>query len=1496
METANPLLDPVHTETASSHSSHTTGEDVHQRPIPHASISAEGHETITHLARRLTSHSVTHREELGTLPNPFIHGDDPRLNPQSEKFDAAHWAQLVLKISSEDPSRYPKRKAGFSFRNLSVSGIGSPVAYQKTFASMVLQPLDMVTSLLHRQEREIQILKQHDGLLQSGEMLLVLGRPGSGVSTLLKTIAGETRGLSLATSSELNYQGIPRRTMHREFRGDAIYQPETEVHFPQLTVGQTLQFAAMARTPNNRFPGVSRENYATHLRDVAMAVFGISHTVNTRVGNDFVRGVSGGERKRVSIAEVALAQSPIQCWDNSTRGLDSATAVEFVQTIRLSVDILETAAVVSLYQSPQQAYDPFDKVTVLYDGRQIYFGPIDRAKQYFVDMGYECPDRQTVPDYLTSLTSPAERRVRRGFESQVPRTADEFAARWQESELRKSLINDIASFERQYPMDGPSVGEFRAARQTAKATLMTTKSPYTISVPQQVALCVRRGVQRILGDKTFFFVTIFGNFLMSLMLGSVFYDLSDDTASLNNRCILLFFALLFNALNSSLEILSLYAQRPIVEKHNSYAFYHPLSEAFASIICDLPCKILSTLSFNIPLYFMGNLHQSAGAFFTYLLFGFTSTLTMSSIFRTIGQATQTIAQALTPVALFVIGLVVYAGFILPVRSMQGWLRWINYINPLAYSYEAMVANEFHGRKFPCTSYIPAGPGYESITDLERTCSIAGAVAGSSDVSGDAYIRSSYEYYFSHVWRNFGILIGYIVFFTCLYVLVAEYIVADKPRGEVLLFQRGHRQVKAEKGQSDEEMANQLARREENLAACPPPYTKEERRINLQRQSGVLHWKDVCYEVSIKGHPRIISDHIDGWVRPGTLTALMGASGAGKTTLLDVLANRVTTGVVTGDIYVNGRPRDISFQRQVGYVQQQDLHLQTTTVREALQFSACLRQPADIPTRDKLKYVEEIITLLEMESYSSAVVGVPGEGLNVEQRKRLTIGVELAAKPDLLIFLDEPTSGLDSQTAWSISALLRKLADHGQAILCTIHQPSAMLFQQFDRLLLLAKGGRTVYFGDIGENSRTMVEYFERYGAHPCAPDDNPAEWMLHVIGAAPGSTAICDWAETWKSSPEFAQVRHELEWLQTSNVDLDSDQEQNVPHLQYAAPFHVQLWLCTRRVFEQYWRTPSYLCSKLILCFGTALFIGLSFLQTEVTVMGLQHQMFAIFMLLVIFAFLAYQTMPNFIMQRDLYEVRERPSKVYSWSAFMLANIVVELPWNTLAAIITFLPFYYLIGMDKNAKVTDTVTERSGLMVLLIWSFMMHCATFTSMVVAGAVTAEVGAIIALILYCMCLIFCGVMVPSTALPGFWIFMYRVSPLTYLISGMLSAGLARTPVTCSDVELVPVQPPSGQSCGEYLSAYMQAAGGKVYNPNATEICQFCPMVSSDAFLASVSSEYGDRWRNFGLMWVYIFFNVAAALALYWLLRVPKSWGGARKLFRNPLPSLKMKLLSR
>jgi ABC-type multidrug transport system ATPase subunit len=262
---------------------------------------------------------------------------------------------------------------------------------------------------------------------------------------------------------------------------------------------------------------------------------------------------------------------------------------------------------------------------------------------------------------------------------------------------------------------------------------------------------------------------------------------------------------------------------------------------------------------------------------------------------------------------------------------------------------------------------------------------------------------------------------------------------------------------------------------------------------MPEQQSIFTWRDLCYDIPVKGGQRRLLDHVCGWVKPGTLTALMGVSGAGKTTLLDVLAQRVTIGVVTGDMLVNGSTLPASFQRQTGYVQQQDLHLATSTVREALRFSAMLRQPKHVSKAEKYAYVDQVITMLNMNDFAEAVVGTPGEGLNVEQRKLLTIGVELAAKPRLLLFLDEPTSGLDSQSAWSICAFLRKLANNGQAVLSTIHQPSAVLFQQFDRLLFLAKGGKPVYFGEIGEQSRTLLSYFERNGARSCLPSENVSQ-------------------------------------------------------------------------------------------------------------------------------------------------------------------------------------------------------------------------------------------------------------------------------------------------------------------------------------------------------------------------------------------------------------------
>ena len=179
-----------------------------------------------------------------------------------------------------------------------------------------------------------------------------------------------------------------------------------------------------------------------------------------------------------------------------------------------------------------------------------------------------------------------------------------------------------------------------------------------------------------------------------------------------------------------------------------------------------------------------------------------------------------------------------------------------------------------------------------------------------------------------------------------------------------------------------------------------------------------------------------------------------------------------------------------------------------------------------------------------------------------------------------MFLDEPTSGLDSDTAWAICSLLRKLADQGQTILCTIHQPSATLFQMFDKLLLLKKG-RSIYFGDVGPQSRTMIEYFESHGARKCDVHHNPAEWLLDVTSS---SSNMIDWSEEWQDSSERRHAREEIEELKRR---LHKTEGLETKKLEFATSFPTQLQTVVLRLFSHFWRTPSYLYSKLALCIGS---------------------------------------------------------------------------------------------------------------------------------------------------------------------------------------------------------------------------------------------------------------------------------------------------------------------
>lgn len=306
------------------------------------------------------------------------------LDPQSPLFDGRLWVKTFFDLYNSNLAATP-RSLGVAFRNLTVSGSSSGAKYQTTTGNVFLGAAQSLARRVAgvQQSQQVAILQDFEGVLDAGELLLVLGPPGSGCSTLLKTIAGETAGLLVSDETEWNYRGkysdhihlcnssltcagIDDKHIRNRFRGDVLYNGEIDTHLPHLTVSETLRFAASTRPVSSGLPSGFPASQATNmLCDVVMSVFGIANTANTRVGDDFVRGVSGGERKRVSIAESALTGALLQCWDNSTRGLDSANAVRFCQSLRDQAEILSISAAVAIYQAPESAYEVSPSSNVL---------------------------------------------------------------------------------------------------------------------------------------------------------------------------------------------------------------------------------------------------------------------------------------------------------------------------------------------------------------------------------------------------------------------------------------------------------------------------------------------------------------------------------------------------------------------------------------------------------------------------------------------------------------------------------------------------------------------------------------------------------------------------------------------------------------------------------------------------------------------------------------------------------------------------------------------------------------------------------------------------------------------------------------------------------------------------------------------------------------------------------------------------------------------------
>ncbi|KAF9875080.1 ABC multidrug transporter [Colletotrichum karsti] len=1316
-----------------------------------------------------------------------------------------------------------------TFRDVSIEvhGLG------EDFGSTCLSVLGDLVPFSKSKKSKRHILQNVHGQVRPGEMLLVLGRPGSGCTSLLKVISNHREEFH-HVGGDVRYGDLGPKGA-QQFRNQIAMNTEDDLHFPTLEVKKTLDFANFAKLPAQRQGDLSNaDEWVSQKTDAILNSLAIGHTKDTMVGDEVIRGVSGGERKRVSIAEVMATQATVQCWDNSTRGLDASNALDFVRVLRKMADEEHKSIAATLYQAGNGIYDLFDNVLVLAEGREIYYGPTSEAKQYFENMGFEYIPGANISDFLTSVSVETERQVRAGYEDKVPSTAAEFESAYKASPLFDRMTATMEQKSDKSLSD--EVGNLLAIRQQEKNRslpfLSRQGSPYQVSFVSQVRTCIKRQFQIIWGDRWSNVLQIASALIMALVTASLFNDLKEDSTSIFTRPGALFFPIQLFAMNKMSETTASFMGRRIISRHKRLAFNRPGAYALACAATDVPLTILVFSLFQLIYYFMVNFQREVGHFFTNWFVHIICALCFASLYRMIGAWCTHFGLASQITGWMTMVYMVYAGYLIPVPSMPVWFRWISWLNPATYTFEAIMATEMGDLNLDCVEpqYIPFGPSYND--SQYRSCTVRGAASGSSMIDAETYMNAQYSVYRAHVWRNAGILIGLWLFFAFMTAVGFE-INLHADAGSKIVFDRRSRR-------------KQSARDADTEKAAVTAASLDASSVSLSKT--VFTFKDISYFVRHGGQDLQLLDRVSGYVKPGQLVALMGSSGAGKTTLMDVLAQRKDSGRIEGSIMVNGKPQGISFQRTTGYCEQNDVHEPTATVWESLLFSARLRQSFKVPDEEKQEYVKGIMDLLELTPLQHALVGTPGSGLSIEQRKRLTLATELVAKPSLL-FLDEPTSGLDGQSAYEICRFLRKLAASGQTIICTIHQPSATLFDAFDVLLLLARGGRTTYFGPTGKTSATVVDYFARNGA-PCPPDSNPAEHIVDVVQGRFGTEI--DWPETWLKSQERNSAMSELEALNSpeghektaaSSTTTIQDDEQLTG---FATPLLYQVSLVTRRQLVALWRNPDYVWNKIGLHITNGLFGGFTFWMLGNGTFDLQLRLMAVFNFVFVAPGCINQLQPLFIRNRDVFETREKKSKTYHWFAFVAAQLLSETPVLIVCGTLAFVTWYFTVGFPTEASVSGQVYLQ-----MILYEFL-----YTSLgqaIAAYSPNAYFAALANPILIGAGLInFCGVVVPYSQITAFWRYwLYWLDPFTYLIQGLLEPVSWGVEVECQPNELTHIPLPSNSTCGEYISEFLSSNAGYVVDSANDTSCAYCPYSTGADYMRTMNindSSYG--WRGVGI----------------------------------------------
>ncbi|KAK1608012.1 hypothetical protein QYE76_031685 [Lolium multiflorum] len=1241
-----------------------------------------------------------------------------------------------------------------------------------TFINTTLNSLESIANLLHiipNNKVPMNILHDINGIIKPKRMTLLLGPPGSGKTTLLLALAGKL-GSDLKVSGKVTYNGHGMNEFVAQ--RSAAYISQHDLHIAEMTVRETLSFSARCQGVGSRYDmltELSRREKAANIKpdpdldvymkaiavggqdtniitDYILKILGLDICADTMVGDDMLRGISGGQLKRVTTGEMMVGAERALFMDEISTGLDSSTTYQIVKSLGLITNILSGTTVISLLQPAPETYNLFDDIILLSDGYIVYQGPRENVLEFFESMGFKCPDRKGVADFLQEVTSrkdQAQYWARRNQRYQyVP--VKEFARAFQAFHVGQSLSAELA-----HPFD----------RSQCHPASLTT-STYGASKKELLRACIER--EWLLMKRNMFVyrfravqLLVMTTIVMTLFLRTNMHHrtVNDGTVYLGA----LFFFIVAHMFNGFSELALATIKLPVFFKQRDYLFFPAWAYAIPTWILKIPISCVEVAITVFLGYYVIGFDPDVGRLFKQYLLLLLVNQMAAALFRFIAALGRTMVVANTLASFALLVLLVMSGFVLSHHDVKKWWIWGYWTSPLQYAMSAITVNEFLGQKWQKV------------------------VSGSNEILGVDVLKS--RGFFTEAkwyWIGSGALLGYVIVFNILFTVALSYLQPMGKSQQILsedALKEKHASITGEipdESRSSTSAGNtNNSRRNSGSGAASGdgrrgmvlPFAPLAVAFNNMRYS-----VDMPAEMKAQGVDQdrlLLLKGVSGSFKPGVLTALMGVSGAGKTTLMDVLAGRKTGGYIEGDISISGYPKkQETFARISGYCEQNDIHSPNVTVYESLVYSAWLRLPSDVESETRKMFIEQVMELVELNSLRDALIGLPGvNGLSTEQRKRLTIAVELVANPSI-IFMDEPTSGLDARAAAIVMRTVRNTVDTGRTVVCTIHQPSIDIFEAFDELFLMKRGGEEIYVGPLGHHSHDLIEYFEGIEqVSKIKPGYNPATWMLEVTSQAQEDILGVSFAEVYKNSDLYQRNQSAIRELSKAPA---GSKDLYFP-TQYSQSSITQCMACLWKQNLSYWRNPQYTVVRFFFSLVVALMFGTIFWRLggrrsrQQDLFNAMGSMYAA----VLFMGISYSSsvQPVVAVERTVF-YRERAAGMYSALPYAFGQVVVELPYVLVQSVVYGVIVYAMIGFQWDVK--------KFCWYIYFMYFTLLYFTYYGMLAVGLTPSyNIASIVSSFFYGVWNLFSGFVIARPTMPVWWRWYSWACPVSWTLYGLVAS---------------------------------------------------------------------------------------------------------------------------